>query len=151
MFPALMKNVFENFKNFKVFTLFEVGKVFFDESEKKRFAVIQTGEQTDFNQMKKTVVSIMKEMKIPPIRFERLSDDFLMGREILHPNKSAAVLCGKDKVSVLNYDILKSYITEPSLAEHIRGFEEQNGILFLLIGDEMVSITNNYSHPTFAN
>jgi hypothetical protein len=57
----------------------------------------------------------------------------------------------KDKVSVLNYDILRKHITEPSLAEHIRGFEEQSGVLFLLIGDEMVSVTDNHSHPVFGN
>ena len=57
----------------------------------------------------------------------------------------------RDKVSVLNYPILKDHITEPSLAEHIGGFTEQDGVLFLLIGDEMVSIANNYSHPTFSN
>ena len=57
----------------------------------------------------------------------------------------------RDKVSVLNYPILIKHITEQSLARHINGFAEQDGVLFLMIGDEMVSIANNYSHPTFSN
>ena len=56
-----------------------------------------------------------------------------------------------NKVSALNYPILKSHITIPILAEHINGFAEQNGVLFLMIGDEMISLTNNYSHPEFGN
>ena len=57
----------------------------------------------------------------------------------------------KDKVSALNYPILIAHITKPRLAEHIEGFAEQNGVLFLMIGNEMVSVTNNYSHPEFSN
>jgi hypothetical protein len=57
----------------------------------------------------------------------------------------------KDKVSALNFPILKAHITKPVFAEHIEGFAEQNGVLFLMIGDEMVSVTNNYSHPEFSN
>lgn len=57
----------------------------------------------------------------------------------------------KDKVSALNYPILKAHVTKPVLAEQIDGFTEQNGVLFLMIGYEMVSVTNNYSHPEFSN
>jgi len=37
------------------------------------------------------------------------------------------------------------------LAEHINGFAEQSGVLFLLIENKMASLTNNYSHPEFSN
>lgn len=57
----------------------------------------------------------------------------------------------KDKVSALNYPILIAHITKPMFANRINGFAEQNGVLFLMIDDEMVSVTNNYSHPEFSN
>ena len=57
----------------------------------------------------------------------------------------------KHKVSVLNYPILVAHITKPVLAQNIEGFARQNGVLFLMIGNEMVSVTNNYSHPEFSN
>jgi len=57
----------------------------------------------------------------------------------------------KDKVSALNYPILIAHITKPVLAKRINGFAEQNGVLFLMFGNEMVSVTNNYSHPEFSN
>lgn len=57
----------------------------------------------------------------------------------------------KDKVSALNYPILIAHNTKPMLAGHINGFAEQNGVLFLMIDNEMVSATNNYSHPEFSN
>jgi hypothetical protein len=57
----------------------------------------------------------------------------------------------KDKVSALNYPIIKAFITKPILAHLIEGFAEQNGVLFLMIGDEMVSVTNNFNHPEFSN
>lgn len=57
----------------------------------------------------------------------------------------------KDKVSTLIYPILIEHITKPILAGHINGFAEQNGVLFLMINNEMVSVTNNYSHPEFSN
>jgi len=57
----------------------------------------------------------------------------------------------KDKVSALNYPILKEHITKPVLASHIKGFAGKNGVLFLMIGDEMVSVTNNFNHPKFSN
>jgi len=57
----------------------------------------------------------------------------------------------KDKVSALIYPILIEHITKPILAGHIKGFAEQNGVLFLMIDNEMVSVTNNYSHPEFSN
>ncbi len=57
----------------------------------------------------------------------------------------------KDKVSAINYPILITHITKPMLAMHINGFAEQNGVLFLMIDNEMVSVTNNYSHPEFSN
>lgn len=100
MFPAMMKNVYDNLKNFKEFALFEVGKVFTDQTEKKRVAVILTGESVDFNKMKEIAVSIIREMKTPPVRFERIKDAFLMGDKILHPNRSAVMMCGKEKLMV---------------------------------------------------
>lgn len=57
----------------------------------------------------------------------------------------------KDKVSALNYPILKAHITKPVLAQNIEGFAEQNGVLFLMIEDEMFSVTNNYNYPEFGN
>lgn len=62
-----------------------------------------------------------------------------------------AELYFKDKVSALNYPILIAHITKPWLADNIKGFAEQNGVLFLMIGNEMVSVTNNYNHPEFGN
>lgn len=57
----------------------------------------------------------------------------------------------KDKVSALIYPILIEHITIPTLAGHINGFAEQNGVLFLMIDNEMVSVTHNYSHSEFSN
>lgn len=57
----------------------------------------------------------------------------------------------RNKVSVLNYPILKAHLTDPLLAMFINGFAEQNGVLFLMIGDEMVSVGNNFSYPAFSN
>lgn len=57
----------------------------------------------------------------------------------------------RDKVSVLNYPILVEHITKPMFANIIEGFAEQNGVLFLRIGNEMVSVTNNFRHPEFSN
>jgi len=57
----------------------------------------------------------------------------------------------RDKVSVLNYPILIEHITKPMTANIIKGFAEQNGVLFLMIGNKMVSVTNNYRHPEFSN
>jgi len=63
--------------------------------------------------------------------------------------KEQAELQLKDKVSALNYPILKAHITNQMLAKCINGFAEQNGVLFLMIGNEMASVTNNYRHSNF--
>jgi predicted nucleic acid-binding protein len=52
-------------------------------------------------------------------------------------------------VSETNLDILKAHICHSELSKDIEGFTEQNGILFLLIKGEMVSVNHNPSHPTF--
>ena len=57
----------------------------------------------------------------------------------------------RNKLSMLNYPILKAHLTDPLFAMLINGFAEQNGVLFLMIGDEMVSVTNNFSYPAFSN
>ncbi|MGI6393744.1 MAG: phenylalanine--tRNA ligase subunit beta [bacterium] len=101
MAPALLKNVVENLKNFKDFNLFEFGRVFFEENEKRRFASVSVGEDANFMWLKKIVVSFEKEFKTPPLRFERVSDSYLLGSQILHPNQSAVVFSGKTPLGIL--------------------------------------------------
>jgi hypothetical protein len=59
--------------------------------------------------------------------------------------------CFKDKVSILNYEILTANICQPLLATMIEGFTEKNGVLFFKIGDEMISVTHNLNNPRFSN
>ncbi|HDT11969.1 MAG TPA: hypothetical protein ENN58_04450, partial [bacterium] len=101
MINGLMKNLFENLKNYKDFTLFEFGRVYFDNAEKKRFAVISTGKSSEFLKMKKIAVSISKELKTPPIRFNRIKEDFMSADTILHPGRSAVVSAVKYDLGIL--------------------------------------------------
>lgn len=47
----------------------------------------------------------------------------------------------KNKVSSLNYEILVAHLCNPELARKVEGFSEQNHVLFLKVGGEMISIT----------
>ena len=96
----MIRNVHENIKNFKQFTLFEFGRVFSADGEKKRLGIIAVGRRETFDFAKEIAVSIAKELATPQPRFERLKDNTLCGEEILHPNKSAAMLIGKDVVGI---------------------------------------------------
>ncbi|MBR6245091.1 phenylalanine--tRNA ligase subunit beta [bacterium] len=100
LFQGLIRNVHENIKNFKQFTLFEFGRVFSADGEKKRLGIIAVGRRETFDFAKEIAVSIAKELATPQPRFERLKDNTLCGEEILHPNKSAAMLIGKDVVGI---------------------------------------------------
>ena len=57
----------------------------------------------------------------------------------------------KEKVSRLNWYVLLSHICNPDLAPSIEGFEEQNGVLFLNVDNEMISVTKNLNNPRFSN
>lgn len=57
----------------------------------------------------------------------------------------------RDKVSVLNYEILVANICQPLLSMLIEGFCEQNGVLFIKVGEEMVSVNHNFLNPRFSN
>lgn len=49
----------------------------------------------------------------------------------------------KNKISELSYEILIGHLCEPELATYIEGFTEQNGVLFVKVGEEMISITKS--------
>lgn len=111
MASALLKDVHENLKNYKDFTLFEFGKAFSKESERGRLAVISTGRNSDMLNMKRVVETIAKEMRVPDLRYERPAD-FLLGKTILHPGRSAKFSCVRSQVGIFGEfhpDILKKY------------------------------------------
>jgi phenylalanyl-tRNA synthetase beta chain len=112
MAPGLLKNLFENLKNYKDFSLFEFGRVYFDNSERKRFAAIITGRNSEFVKTKEIVSAISKELKTPPFRFSRIKDDTMSGNKILHPGKSCVISAIKDDIGIigeLHPILLKQY------------------------------------------
>ena len=100
LFQGLVRNVHENLKNFKQFTLFEFGRIFTVDDERKRIGIIAVGTPDLFEYTKRIMVSIAKELSTPPLRFERITGNALCGTEFLHPNKSAVVLAGKDPIAI---------------------------------------------------
>ena len=112
MASALLKDVHENLKNYRDFTLFEFGKVFTVDSERTHLAVVSTGAGSDILKMKRIVETIAKELRVPDLRYERLGDDFLFGKTILHPGRSAKLSCVRSQVGIFGEfhpDILKKY------------------------------------------
>lgn len=112
MASALLKDVHENLKNFRDFKLFEFGKVFSAESERARLAVISTGEGSDILEMKKIVETIAGDLRIPDLRYERPNDDFLLGKVLLHPGRSAVFSSVKPKIGIfgeIHPNILKKF------------------------------------------
>jgi phenylalanyl-tRNA synthetase beta chain len=99
--PALIKNVFENLKNFRDFSLFEFSRIFTADGEKKRIGFISTGEKASFDIMKSVVLSISKELHTPQIRFERVSGSFMLGDTILHPGRSAVIWFAKTEIGIM--------------------------------------------------
>ena len=62
--------------------------------------------------MKRVVETIAKEMRVPDLRYERPEDDFLLGKTILHPGRSAKFSCVRSQVGIFGEfhpDILKKY------------------------------------------
>ncbi len=112
MVPGMLKNLFENLKNYKDFSLFEFGRVYFDDTERKRLAVIITGKNARFLKTKEILASISKELRTPPFRFSRIKDDFMSGGTILHPGRSAVVSAIKDDIGIIGEihpQLLKQY------------------------------------------
>jgi len=112
MSSALLKDVHENLKNFRDFTLFEFGKVFSTDSERGRLAVISTGKGSELLEMKKIVETVAKQLRVPNFRYERPGDSFLLGDTLLHPGRSAVFSSVRSKVGVfgeIHPDILKKY------------------------------------------
>ncbi len=58
-------------------------------------------------------------------------------------NEAQAEQYLKKKVSSLNYETLVAHLCKPELARKVEGFSEQNGVLFLKVGGEMISITQS--------
>jgi len=98
MAPGMLRNLFENLKNYKKFSLFEFGRVYFGNNERNRLAVIMTGDSFDFLKTKEIIASISKELKTPPLRFERIKDSFMSADTILHPGRSSVI-------SAIKYDV----------------------------------------------
>jgi len=112
MASLLLKDVHENLKNFRDFKLFEFGKVFSTESERARLAIISTGEGSDILEMKRIVETIARDLRIPDLRYERPSDDFLLGKVLLHPGRSAIFSSVKPKIGIfgeIHPSILKKF------------------------------------------
>jgi len=47
----------------------------------------------------------------------------------------------KNLVHPYNYEQLEAHLCEPTLAPIVEGFAEQNGVLFLVMNSEMISVT----------
>jgi hypothetical protein len=51
----------------------------------------------------------------------------------------------KNLLSPSNYEALISHLCDPDLALYIEGFTEQDGVLFLQVNGEMISVTEYQS------
>ncbi len=120
MLPEMMRKVHFNLKNFKEFTLFEIGRVFEKQKEQKRLSIVMTGKENLFEEMKIVVETIAKELKIPMFVIERVKEhEIMLGDTILHPFRGAVLKTLNKKSAVfgeVHPEILKKYNIKTKVA-----------------------------------
>lgn len=131
LFPAMIRNVHENLKNFKNFSLFELSRTFTADGEKKRMGFISTGEGSSFNLLKNVVLSISKELRTPLLRFERVTDSFFLADTILHPGKSAVIRFAKENIGIMG-EVHPALLKKQDISCHVYYIEIDCEALFSL-------------------
>jgi phenylalanyl-tRNA synthetase beta chain len=120
MLPEMMRKVHFNLKNFKDFTLFEIGRVFEKNKENKRLSIVMTKKENLFEEMKIIVETIAKELKIPMFFIERIKqNEIMLANTILHPFRGAVFKTLNKKSAVfgeIHPDILKKYNIKTKVA-----------------------------------
>ncbi len=101
MAPAMFRNIESNQKFFPAFSIFEFGSVYKKESENKRFAAAIYGKENVFEETKKIVESILKELNVPNFKIERVAETSpFFGSLILHPGRGGVITCLKQPVGI---------------------------------------------------